>query len=328
MAHIISVAATSLNQWAMDFDGNLKRIKASILKAKANGARYRFGSELDICGYGCADHYFERDTVLHSWEVVREIIVDPQLNDIIIDCGMPVLHKDCLYNCRIVILNGTILGIVPKKNLANDGGNYREMRCFVAWRNLKAEEFVLPDFIRAVKEQSTCLFGTMLFRTSETLFGIETCEDVWTMKNPNIDLYLQGAEIVFNSSASHFSLQKYWDRRLLTCSASLKFGGLYGFCNAHGCDGERLYFEGETFFALNGQVIERSQLFSLDDVQCLTCTIDLNDVRASRRTILSSVNAATWHQSENTIVTVDVSHFTLAPSVAISKLSEPIEHKV
>ena len=54
---------------------------------------------------------------------------------------------------------------------------------------------------------------------------------------------------------------------MLTASASLKFGGLYGFCNSHGCDGDRLYFEGETLFALNGQIVDMGEMFSLKDVQ-------------------------------------------------------------
>ena len=324
MASLICVAATSLNQWAMDFDSNLKRIIGSVEKAKRDGARYRFGPELEICGYGCADHYFEEDTILHSWEVLAKIIADRSLDDIVIDTGMPVLHKSCLYNCRIVILNGKILGIAPKRNLANDGGNYREMRYFVSWKSLEVDELRLPSCISNVHGQKTCPIGMMVFQTAETVFGVETCEDMWTLKNPHIDLFLQGAELIFNSSASHFSLQKYWDRRLLTSSASLRFGGLYGFCNTHGCDGDRLYFEGETFFVLNGEIVERSELFSLKDVQCLTCTIDLNDIRASRRTVMSSMNGASLHQTHTTIKIVDLSHFSLKPSSQNPKLSLPI----
>ena len=38
---LATVATCNLNQWAMDFGGNLERIKASILKAREKGARYR-----------------------------------------------------------------------------------------------------------------------------------------------------------------------------------------------------------------------------------------------------------------------------------------------
>ena len=41
MSSVAVVATCNLNQWAMDFDGNLGRIKESILRAKAQGATYR-----------------------------------------------------------------------------------------------------------------------------------------------------------------------------------------------------------------------------------------------------------------------------------------------
>ena len=42
MRHRLATLATcNLNQWAMDFDGNLQRIVASIEEAKRQGARYR-----------------------------------------------------------------------------------------------------------------------------------------------------------------------------------------------------------------------------------------------------------------------------------------------
>jgi NAD+ synthase (glutamine-hydrolysing) len=44
----VTVATCSLAQWAMDFDGNLARIKRSIQLAKARGATYRLGPELEV----------------------------------------------------------------------------------------------------------------------------------------------------------------------------------------------------------------------------------------------------------------------------------------
>lgn len=48
MGRIAVLAACSLNQWAMDFEGNLERIRRSILMAKEAGARLRVGPELEI----------------------------------------------------------------------------------------------------------------------------------------------------------------------------------------------------------------------------------------------------------------------------------------
>lgn len=69
MGRKVVVAVCCLNQWALDFDGNLSRIIASIQEAKVQGASYRTGPELEVTGYSCEDHFYEADTLLHSWEV-------------------------------------------------------------------------------------------------------------------------------------------------------------------------------------------------------------------------------------------------------------------
>lgn len=48
MGRKVVVATSSLNQWAMDFQGNLDRIIDSIQQARASGAVYRSGPELEI----------------------------------------------------------------------------------------------------------------------------------------------------------------------------------------------------------------------------------------------------------------------------------------
>lgn len=57
---LVKVATCNLDQWAMDFDLNLTNVRASIIEAKRQGARLRVGPELEICGYGCEDHFFEQ----------------------------------------------------------------------------------------------------------------------------------------------------------------------------------------------------------------------------------------------------------------------------
>lgn len=71
---LVTVAACNLDQWALDFDGNLGRVLRSIRKAKALGARYRLGPELELCGYGCEDHFLEHDTFLHCDQSLAAIL--------------------------------------------------------------------------------------------------------------------------------------------------------------------------------------------------------------------------------------------------------------
>lgn len=56
MGHLATLATCNLNQWALDFDGNQKRIIESIRRAKKAGASLRVGPELEVTGYGCQDH--------------------------------------------------------------------------------------------------------------------------------------------------------------------------------------------------------------------------------------------------------------------------------
>jgi NAD+ synthase (glutamine-hydrolysing) len=44
------LCASSLNQWALDFEGNAERIIESIRQAKKAGATLRVGPELEITG--------------------------------------------------------------------------------------------------------------------------------------------------------------------------------------------------------------------------------------------------------------------------------------
>lgn len=39
-------------------------------------------------GYGCADHFYESDTLLHSFQVLRMLLESPITQDIICDVGM------------------------------------------------------------------------------------------------------------------------------------------------------------------------------------------------------------------------------------------------
>ncbi len=53
------MASCALNQTALDFSGNLKRILQSCREGKQKGAKIRTGPELEITGYGCSDHFLE-----------------------------------------------------------------------------------------------------------------------------------------------------------------------------------------------------------------------------------------------------------------------------
>jgi len=108
MSGLATFSATCLNQFALDFEGNYHRILKSIQIAKEQGSRFRCGPELEISGYNCEDHFHETDTLTHSWEVVAQLLKHPSCQDILVDVGLPVMHRGVTYNCRLLFLNSLV----------------------------------------------------------------------------------------------------------------------------------------------------------------------------------------------------------------------------
>ena len=290
---LATLATCNLNQWSLDFDGNLDRILQSIQIAKEQHATYRLGPELEVTGYSCEDAFLEEDTFFHAWEVMAEILSSDATNGILCDIGMPVSHKNVSYNCRVLVLNQQILMIRPKIFLANDG-NYRETRWFSAWSQERSiEPFSLPQTIRELNQQNTVPIGIAAISTRDTAVASETCEELFTPKSPHIGFGLDGIEIITNGSGSHHQLRKLNERIDLIRGATAKSGGVYLYANQQGCDGGRLYFDGCALIAINGEILAQGSQFSLDDVEVITATVDLQEVSSFRRSISSRSVQAT-----------------------------------
>jgi len=279
---VVTVATCSLNQWAMDFEANTERILQSIYEAKAQGARYRLGPELEICGYSCEDHFLEDDTFSHSWECLAEILRSGATSNILCDIGMPVLYRNVRYNCRVLVLDSKILLVRPKLFLANDG-NYREVRFFQPWTHrAKVFDLDLPPVVQAAMGQSVAPIGDAALSFRDGTVSCETCEELFTPDSPHIGLSLDGVEILGNGSGSHHQLRKLNTRVDLIRSATAKNGGVYLYANQQGCDGNRLYFDGTPLIVVNGQLLKQGTQFSLQDVQVISANVDLDAVRAYR----------------------------------------------
>ena len=209
---LITVATCNLNQWALDFAGNLQRILLSCQQARSLGASYRLGPELEICGYGCEDHFYESDTYLHCWESLAKLIEHGATDDgLLCDFGMPLLKGSVRYNCRVLVVNREIVLIRPKMAMA-DGGNYRESRYFVAYRPLpdgQPETFQLPLVWKQKFGQSFVPFGNVVIKGLDgTTIGCESCEELWTPQAAHIQMALAGVEVIGNGSGSHHELRK------------------------------------------------------------------------------------------------------------------------
>lgn len=166
-----------------------------------------------------------------------------------------------------------------------DDGNYRESRWFSSWKKEKQiESHYLPRIITKITGQTEVAFGDAVISTKDTCIGnkltttiyittyinfclgFEICEELWFAKSTHIDLSLDGVEIICNSSGSHTELRKGYVTVDLVKSATMKAGGCYVFSNLRGCGGERMYYNGLSSIALNGDILCVAKQFSLEEV--------------------------------------------------------------
>jgi NAD+ synthase (glutamine-hydrolysing) len=293
---IVNLATCNLNQMALDFTGNQRRIIESIILAKAAGCTYRLGPELEITGYSCEDHFYELDTISFAWMSLRDIILTQHegkdlMSNILCDFGMPILHNGVRYNCRVFVLGRKILLIRPKMWMADDG-NYREDRHFTPWDKDKIEtmeDYQLPEAIHDAlepladgKPQTTAPFGVAILQCKDATIGAEICEELFTAESTNILLGFEGCDIMSNGSASHFEVGKRLRRHDLIKEATKKNGGIYMYSNMIGCDGNRLVFDGNGMIYMNGNLKAVGEHLIFHEVEVVTAKLNLNEVRTYR----------------------------------------------
>lgn len=321
----------------MDFKGNLERVEESIKEAKAAGCRFRTGPELEIPGYGCEDSFLEGDTFLHSWESLAKLLTGDLTDDILCDIGMPVMHRNVPYNCRVFCLNRKVLGIRPKFYMANDG-NYREMRHFTPWYIDpgqvgfgELQEYFLPPVVRELTKQVKVPIGIFAISTLDTAVASETCEELFTPMAPHIQLSLDGVEIIANGSGSHHQLRKLDKRIDLVKGATSKAGGVYLYANQKGCDGGRLYFDGCCMIWENGRLVAQgSQFGTLDEIEVVVATVNLSDVRSFRSNFVArsyqASSAPRVPRVEVDFILGDPTPLALQPSPSIEpRIHDPME---
>lgn len=270
------VSICSLNQWALDFSGNVRRIIESIDIAHAAGAAYRAGPELEVCGYSLEDAFFEQDTVYHSWIALLDILSHTQSMNIIVDIGMPIFNS-ALYNCRVIAYKGKILCIRAKTSLAKEG-IYREFRHFSPWPpEAGLISYKLPSFVSDILSQYYVPFGAdyimELENKSGTLrIGWEICQELWDPINTSSNLYQNfGCHLILNGSASYWELRKLNTVIDMVKGISLRGGGCYAFSNLVGCDGQRYVFYGRSCIYDRGNLVAMTSTDSglFDEVQVI-----------------------------------------------------------
>ena len=271
----IKVAAGTPDIRVADCEYNRAEITALIDKAYATGVRILALPELCITGYTCQDLFFQQALLDGALNSLREITEHTAGSDMLISVGCPLRFRGEPYNCAVVLKDGKILGVVPKKFLPNYNEFY-EKRHFTA---APEGQFDIELFGESVPFGLGLLFECRTM--PELVFAAELCEDLWAAEPPSISLALGGATIIANLSASNETIGKDMYRRELVNSQSARL--LCGYVYASAGSGEStqdLVFGGHDIIAENGIILAESKLYSTG----LTVTeIDVQKLASERR---------------------------------------------
>lgn len=264
----IRVAAATLNQTPLDWDGNKRRISAAIAEARRQEASVLCLPELCITGYGCEDAFLSSATLKMAAQILFELL--PETRGIVISLGIPIRHEKAIYNACCLACDGKLLGLVAKHALAGDGIHY-EPRWFKAWPagrrthvKLLGQVFPLGDF---------------LFEVSEVKIGFEICEDAWTARGTGGSRALESADIILNPSASHFAFGKREIRERLALEGARAFDVSYVYSNLSGNEAGRAIYDGDALIASNGRIVARAERFGFHEVHVISAVVDVDLTR-------------------------------------------------
>ena len=268
----IIVAAATLNQTPLAWEGNFANIREAIRQAKKAHAQIVCLPELCVTGYGCEDAF-------HSAGIVEEALdygirVAREASGIVVAFGMPLSVSGAVYNVAALAVGGKIVGFAAKQNLAGDGIHY-EPRWFKPW----PRGVVSSVTVRGQKVP----VGDLSFSLDGISVGFEICEDAWVADRPGRRLARRGVDLILNPSASHFAFGKQEVRKRLAVEGSRAFGVGYVYANLLGCEAGRLVYDGDTVICSHGALVSEGKRFSCEDVIVTTGVVDIERSRIMRR---------------------------------------------
>lgn len=265
MRHHLSVAVASVNQTPMDWGANITHLRQALAAAKAHGAQVLCLPELCITGYACEDAFFMPDVTDTAVDFLLALLPDTQ--GLVTLFGLPLRYEGRLYNVMAIVVDGQILGFVPKQKMADDGVHY-EPRWFKAWPS---------DTVSSVMIANTSYpIGDLIFDIGGVSIGIEICRDAWVADRTGDALIARGVDLLLNPTGSHFALDKIDKRYRIAEKAKKIYQVPYLYANLVGNEAGQILFDGDLrIVSPNGACLEGPR-FSLKKVNLLFGVIEIH----------------------------------------------------
>ena len=273
----IKTATVSPELRVADTVYNAEKIIEAIRLANEEDVSLLVFPELCVTGYTCGDLFGQRTLLNAAKKAVLAIAEATKGIPMLIFIGAPIRSNNKVYDTAIAISDGEILGMIPKKNLANYGESY-EARQFSCFEDKEGTRYFNLD------EETSLLFSTNIvfaaLDTPEFTVACEIGEDLMALESPSVAHAKAGANIIVNLAASAEIVGRAAKRRLAVCSASEKLVCAYLYANA-GCEESTTdgVFSGHSLIAQGGKILSEKKPF---ETGMQTAIIDVQTIADER----------------------------------------------
>src|SRR5690606_1675213 len=104
---VIKIAAATVNQTPLDWEGNLRNIKNCVEEAKRQDVELLCFPELSLTGYGSEDLFLSNWYIQKAFDCLKKLI--PFSKGITLIIGTPAPLHGKTYNCMAIIENEQVI---------------------------------------------------------------------------------------------------------------------------------------------------------------------------------------------------------------------------
>ena len=254
---------------------NIEKIEGLMRQASEKGVQIIAFPELSVTGYTCLDLFAQQTLLDGAEEALLQLVSNTADLDILTIVGVPLRTENRLINAAVVFQKGAIRGVVPKTYLPNYK-EFQEQRWFTSVTELRESTI-------SIGEEEYPMGSHLLFRSGRLTASIEICEDLWVPVPPSSLLAMEGANIIFNLSASNELIGKHAYLRSLICQQSARCMAGYVYASSgFGESSTDLVFAGNGIIAENGNLLAESPRFTMEE-QLVISEIDIETLQNDRQ---------------------------------------------
>ncbi|MDO5051251.1 MAG: NAD+ synthase [Moraxella equi] len=243
----ITFAIMQTNFWVGDIKGNVGKMKALALDAKARGADIVIFPELALIGYPPEDLLL-RPTLAERVKIAMNELA--KIDGIVTILGYPHVDNHGTFNSAAILQGGSQKGFYHKQCLPNYGV-FDEKRYFKKGRN------------------------QVLFDYKGLTIGLLICEDIWH-EAPIKALKDEGAEMVVVLNASPFEVSKQAERKALIARQSSTHKLPIIYVNTVGAQDDIVFDGGSIVSQADGEIAHEGARFLN---QLIMATFDVSSGR-------------------------------------------------